>query len=390
MSVATRAAIRATRIPVKIVSVTPSSDGLEVTFSGAHEPACFSWFWLRDHGEDEASLDPVTLQRRVDTFSIPADLQAIDIGMDESQDSLQIAWNDGSSTTLSAKLLAGISGTTPLGHELIPDKPAVLWDQHAPLEDLPVVHHDEVMTSDQGLLTWLENIAIYGFSIVEGVPTDDAATEALATRIGPAQETLFGRMWHLSAEQADHGDTAYTTQYLEPHTDGSYYHDAAGLQMFNCQVFDGKGGESIQVDGFAIAERMKSTVPELYATLCETIVPGHYLEPGIHVRAERPTLRLDAQGKLVQVTFNNYDRAPMQLSPEHEKHFFEAYAMFHQHAIDQRNWLKIPLRPGMTLIFDNWRNLHGRMGYVGKRVFYGCYHSKSVFESKLRVLQAAR
>jgi len=34
----------------------------------------------------------------------------------------------------------------------------------------------------------------------------------------------------------------------------SYYYNAPGLQMFNCLEFEGKGGESTQVDGFAIAE----------------------------------------------------------------------------------------------------------------------------------------
>ncbi len=372
---------------VTIKTISPSATGLNITFDGAHEPASFTWFWLRDHGQDEESLDPVTLQRRVDTFAIPGDLAATETGLSHKQSVLNIQWNDGSSSTLSANLLAGIRGAVPLGHELVPARPVVHWDQHAPLKDIPTVNHQDVMSSDSGLLGLLENIAIYGFSVLEEVPSSDEATEALAARIGPTQETLFGRMWHLSAEQADHGDTAYTTQFLEPHTDGSYYHDAAGLQMFNCQVFDGKGGESVQVDAFAIAECIRQDDPEAYATLCNTIVPGHYLEPGVHVRAERPTFRLDAAGELVQVTFNNYDRAPMQLEPEVEKRFFRAYGLFHEHANDQRNWAKVPLRPGMALIFDNWRNLHGRMGYVGKRKFYGCYHSRAVFESRLRVLQ---
>ncbi len=68
--------------------------------------------------------------------------------------------------------------------------------------------------------------------------------------------------------------------------------------------------------------------------------------------------------------------------------FYHAYGLFHDHAMNQDNWLKIPLRPGMVLIFDNWRNIHGRMGYVGKRVFCGCCQSRWTFESKLRVLQA--
>ena len=375
-------------VRANVTAVTPTPEGLEISYSQHAQPRIFSWFWLRDHGIDEASLDPVTLQRRVDTFTIPQELSAESVTLDETTGLIQLEWSDGISTTVPMQLLLGLDGNAPLSHDLTPGRPAILWDRDAPLTDLPRVSYSDVMSSDQGLLDWLEKIAIYGFALVDGVPTGDQETEALAARIDSPMETLFGRMWHLSAEQADHGDTAYTTQFLEPHTDASYYHDAAGLQMFNCQVFDGKGGESIQVDAFAIAQRIKNDDPEAYATLCEVSVPGHYLEPGVHVRAERPTFRLDSKGQVIQVTFNNYDRAPMLLAKEQEKHFYRAYSLFHKHAMDQRNWLKISLRPGNALIFDNWRNMHGRMGYVGKRVFYGCYHSRSSFESKLRVLRA--
>lgn len=379
--------------PPRISLFNVTADGLLVEFE-THADATtsgatfFSWLWLRDHGNDEASLDPVTLQRRVDTFSIPSNLAAENVRHNQQNELIEIDWNDRTSTTVSTRLMAGMTEHYAPDHQLLDSNGRVVWDQNAPLDNLPRVNYDEVMSCEPALLDWLKKIATYGFSIVDGVPTSDEATEGLAERVGPVQETLFGRMWHLSAELEDHGDTAYTTDFLEPHTDSIYYHDAPGLQMFNCQEFDGKGGESIQVDAFAIAQRIKIEDPDAYATLCEITVPGHYLEPGVHVRAERPVFRVDAQGNLTQVSFNNYDRAPMHLSAADEKRFYHAYGLFHKHAIDQRNWLKIPLRPGMTLIFDNWRVMHGRMGYVGKRVFYGCYHNMAVFESQLRALKA--
>jgi trimethyllysine dioxygenase len=159
--------------------------------------------------------------------------------------------------------------------------------------------------------------------------------------------------------------------------------------MFNCLDIDCEGGQSIQLDGFAIAQRIKREDPEAYQTLSEIIVPGHYIEDDVHLHAQRSTIQLDASGKLVQVSFNNYDRAPMLLSADMQERFYHAYGLFHSHVIDEDNWLRIDMKPGTTLIFDNWRNMHGRVAYRGSRYFYGCYHSKAVFESKLRVLQAA-
>ncbi len=373
---------------IKISDVSSLDRGLNIRFSDSDSEQFYSSIWLRDHGIDSESLDPDTLQRKVDTFSIPADLAPRTVKVNSEKTEITIDWNDSSSTTVSVGLLASLDGRAPQPFELAPHKGRYHWDSESPLAQMPSVSFEDVMSGEQVLLEWLENIAQFGFSLVTDVPTDDDTTEALAERLGSVQETLFGRMWHLSAELVDHGDSAYSTQYLEPHTDGSYYHDAPGLQMFNCQEFNGKGGESILVDGFAMAQRFKVDEPEAYETLSQIRVPGHYIEPGVHVRAERPVFSFAASGCIQQVTFNNYDRAPMRLSQNDEERFYTAYRLFHTYVNNQKHWVKIPLRPGMTLIFDNWRVLHGRMGYVGKRVFYGCYHSRATFESRLRFLQS--
>lgn len=372
-----------------IDSIVRADNGLDVVFAGREAPLNFTWFWLRDHGVDEDSLDPDTLQRRVDTFSLPQDIAPTNVQIDEQNEEILIDWADAPQTRISGRQLAAAVGEAPETRDLASSRERTLWGKDAPLTDMPSVTFEAVMRGDGGLRAWLENIVQFGFSLVEDVPANEGATQALAERIGRVQQTIFGGMWRLSAELKDHGDSAYSTQYLEPHTDSSYYHDAPGLQMFNCLEFDGKGGESVQVDGFAIAERIRRQDPEAWQTLTEIVVPAHYLEPGVHLRAERPALRLNARGELVQLTFNNYDRAPFLLDPETEKRFYRAYSVLHDHVMDQDNWVKIPLRPGMVLIFDNWRNLHGRMGYVGKRVFYGCYISRAEFESRLRVLLTA-
>ncbi len=377
----------------KLVSASISREGLVAEFVNGRSdnlgPKVYSWRWVRDHCIDPQSLDQETIQRMVNTFALPADLMCTGLDFVPSEQLVHLSWGDGTWSSISAYVLATVVGFTPGLHELAPQVPQVIWDKDSPLQALPRVEFDDVIQSDKGLLQWLQNIHVYGFSLVDGVPATKEGTTQLALRLGKVQETIFGGMWPLSSELTDHGDTAYSNSYLEPHTDGTYYHDAAGLQMFNCLDIDCEGGQSIQLDGFAIAERIKLEDPEAYQTLTEIIVPGHYLEDDVHLHAERPAIRLDASGKLVQVSFNNYDRAPMLLTGDRQERFYHAYGLFHRHVIDQDNWLKIKMKSGTTLIFDNWRNMHGRMSYRGRRYFYGCYHSKAVFESKLRVHQAS-
>jgi trimethyllysine dioxygenase len=347
----------------------------------------FPWFWLRDHGQDPDSLDPATLQRRVDTFAIDEAICGAGSTVLDDGRALAVAWPDGAGDSrYSADFLAAMAGVAPDREGPRPGGAPQLWSARSPMPALAHVPYGTLEDGD-GFRTSLERLQRYGYAVIEGVPTDEDSARRLFGRFGYIRETIFGGLWSLSAELHDHDDTAYSTQYLEPHTDATYSHDAPGLQCFLCQVFDGRGGESVLVDGFALAEEMRREAPELFRVLCEVPVPGRYVEPGVHLRTERPAIRLGQDGELLQVSFNNYDRAPFLMEPERMKAFYRAYKDFHARIVARDNWLEIPLRPGMALIFDNWRLLHGRLGYSGKRVFCGCYHNHEDFESALRGLE---
>ena len=364
--------------------------GLQVAWTEDWPPSRFEYFWLRDHGEDENSLDPKTRQRRVDTFAIPAGLRATAAEIEDGGQRLRLHWSDGGPPSLhSAGQLAALAGLTPGDEAMAPGLAPRPWAEGKMPEALPGVEYGAVMAGDVGLRAWLEAIHVWGFALVTGVPGTEEATRALARRIGPIRETIFGGLWTLSSEVKEHDDTAYSTLFLGPHTDATYSHDAPGLQMFNCLQFDGEGGESILVDGLAIAENLRAERPEDFEILTRIKVPGQYIEPGVHLRAERPPIRLDARGKFLQITVNNYDRAPFRLPEAEMAAFYRAYGELHRRINERANWLSIPLRPGNTLIFDNWRTLHGRMAYLGKRVFCGCYHNREDFESRLRVASSS-
>ncbi len=367
--------------------ISADAEGLTVTWANSFTRT-FPWFWVRDHGEDIASLDTHTLQRKIDTFSIDSDIKASSVSLDKANGRIRIDWPDNETSEITSRRLAQAAALELDSTSLSNPEDKTCWMEGCMPTTLPEISYREIMESDQGTLEWLELIEKYGFAVITNTVATEEATVELAKRIAPAQRTIFGSYWPLSAEIKDHKDSAYTTQFLAPHTDSTYYHDAAGLQMFNCIEFDGKGGESVVVDGFALARKIRQENPDLYDILAKVMVPAQYLEQGVHLAAERPIFRLDRKGDLAQVSFNNYDRAPFLLESDEMKAFYRAYGEFNRLSMNQENWCKIPLRPGMALIFDNWRCLHGRMGYVGKRYFYGCYHNHADYESRLRTLRA--
>jgi trimethyllysine dioxygenase len=362
-----------------ITELTSTHFGLFVTFHGTTEPALFTWFWLKDHSEDAASLNQSTLQRQVDTFSLPQRPGPGDASLDDAGN-VVVRWIDGSADGLfSPARLAQAAG-----HGVAPTKQH-LWPSGnvSPGTALP---YDAVMINDKALCDLLTRVRDIGFGMVAKVTRTRAGAADLAARIGPVRSSIFGAMWPLSSSVTAHDDTAYTNSYLEPHTDSTYCIDAPGLQLFVCLERDGTGGDSVLVDGFAIAEALRAEDPKAFETLTTVSVPGHYLEPGVHLTASRPPIRLDDAGNVVQVSFNNYDRAPFRLPEPQMTDFYRAYAELHRRIIDRSGWFTVRLEPGDALLFDNWRCLHGRLEYTGTRVFEGCYHNREDFESKLRVL----
>ncbi|MEQ8354485.1 MAG: TauD/TfdA family dioxygenase [Kiloniellaceae bacterium] len=371
-----------------IAQVEGRDEGLVLRWQDGKESS-FPWFWLRDHGQDPDSLDPDTLQRRVDTFGLDEGIRATGTEILDGGRGLAVTWPNGDGASrYAADFLAAMAGVATVQTDVRRLLPQRLWSAEAPPAPVEPVAYSDIGEGLEGLRPCIEAIQRDGYVVIAGAPTDEASARALFRRFGYIRETIFGGLWSLSAELKEHDDTAYTTQYLEPHTDATYSHDAPGLQSFLCQAFDGKGGESILVDGFALAEAMRRDAPELFRVLCEVPVPGRYVEPGVHLRAERPVFRLNHQGHMEQVSINNYDRAPFLLASDRMKEFYRAYRDFHARIVARDNWLTVPLRPGMALIFDNWRLLHGRMGYSGKRVFCGCYHNHEDFESALRTLSS--
>lgn len=361
-----------------IERVEATNEGALVTFAGNPAPELLTWFWIRDHSQDEHSLNLATLQRQVDTFSLaptplPGTVQRSQIG------DLQVTWGDGTQARLSADLI-----WSTRRHDS-PESGVQLWPSGTPAVPEPITFAEVVSGSD-GLRRLLVQVRDLGFGVVNDLPPTQAGAYELASQIGPPRSTIFGTMWPLSSSVQAHDDTAYSMSYLEPHTDSTYCHDAPGLQLFCCLERDGVGGDSILVDGFAIAEAMRKEVPEDFATLTTVAVPGQYLEAGVHLRAERPAIRLDAAGRVVQVSLNNYDRAPFRLPEPAMTDFYRAYRELHRRVVDRSAWFTVRLEPGQALVFDNWRTLHGRLAYSGSRVFEGCYHNREDFESKLRVL----
>ncbi len=342
----------------------------------------YPWIWLRDHAHDEATFHPVTMQRNIHTASIDPDLtgRAVELANGD----VVIDWSDGDRSSIPVEFLAEFrtpdTATTSLGLE------PILWDA-ATIQPTPSTPYDAIMNTDEGLLDWLSKVTQYGFALAEGVPATGEATKELLERVAYIRRTIFGGFWEFEADMSK-ADTAYTNIELLSHTDATYSNDAP-VQLLHCLYFEGTGGESTIADSFRVAAELKKQNPAHYETLSTVLVPGQYIGDGAHLMAARPLLRHNHNGNLVQVSFNNADRAPFLLPPDQMVAFYDAIRAFDNLSNEHRLQWRHQLEPGEAMLFDNWRVMHGRASYQGGRKLCGAYLNHEDVESKIRMLQTA-
>jgi len=361
------------------------ADELRLGWRGPHPALVLPLVWLRDHCPCRECLHPETGQRLLETAAIPADLVAGSVTLEDEGRALAIVWaHDGHHSRYDSGFLGALRENPehlPLEREL--------WDARHIGRLAPSVPYDALMRADDVLLEFLEKLARFGLCWVEGVPATPEATIAAAERVAYIRVTIFGGYYDFTAN-LEHKDTAYTSLAIGPHTDGTYALDAPGYQMFHCLAAECTGGDSVLIDGFKVAELLREQHPLDYRTLTEVGVPGQYLDPtrGIQLMARRPLLRLDAAGELVQVSYNNHDRAPFVLPPAEHRRFYRALGTFAALCARPDLQYRRRLLPGSIVFFDNWRLLHARDAYVGYRRLAGSYHNKEDVESRLRVLRS--
>jgi trimethyllysine dioxygenase len=357
------------------------STALTVTWDDG-STTTYPWIWLRDHAHDEETFHPVTMQRNIHTASIDPNITATEVSV--GGDDLSITWNVGGSSSIPVDFLAQFrsphSASVSLGID------PVLWDADM-IGQGPRTPYDDIMSSDAGMLDWLTKVAKYGFGLAVGVPATGEATKELLEKVAYIRKSIFGGFWEFEADMSK-ADTAYTNIELLSHTDATYSNDAP-VQLLHCLYFEGTGGESTIADSFRVAAELKKQNPKHYETLSTVLVPGQYIGDGSHLMAARPVLRHDHEGNLVQVSFNNADRAPFLLPAEEMVELYAALRAFDHLANDTSMQWRHVLRPGEAMLFDNWRVMHGRASYSGGRKLCGAYLNHEDFESRIRMLQTA-
>jgi len=370
------------------VEVLPDSGGkdlqLRVRFSTVELP----YIWLRDHCRCHACVNQETMQRALDTFSIPENIAPSEVV--HERNGLRVTWaNDGHLSFYSLDFLHR-NAVKRLAAPKYPmeEEDIVHWGSEIKSK-APSIHYDEVMASDNGVGKWTSKIKKYGFCYVDGCPIDPTKTKELLERIAFIRVTHYGGFYDFTSDLTMK-DTAYTSQALPAHTDTAYFTDPARLQMFHLLSHtEGTGGESLLVDGWKAADTLRAEDSESWRVLGKFPVHWHSSgNNGVTITSSFPSpVMRNRVDRTNHIRWNNDDRATLGVDTVTNftaEQWYVAARKFNEilKREDMEYWAQ--LEPGRPLIFDNWRVLHGRSAFAGKRRMCGGYINNDDYISRWR------
>jgi gamma-butyrobetaine dioxygenase len=346
----------------------------------------FHHVWLRDNCPCEQCVYTVTREQVFEIVDAAADLKPAAAHID-GDGCLRIDWQDGHHSRFDPGWLRAHAYDDESRAERLAAKPkAYLWRSDL---QLPVFEYSALINDNGALLQWLIAVRDIGLTQVRGVPTEPGSLKRIAQRISFIRESNFGVLFNVQSK-ADADSNAYTAFNLPLHTDLPTRELQPGLQFLHCLVNDAEGGESIFVDGFAIADALRQEAPELFQALCEIPVEFRNKDRHSDYRCLAPIIALDALGRVAEIRMANFLRGAFDTSVEQMPLLYRAYRRLIAMTREPRFRLMQRLNPGELWCFDNRRTLHARNAFdptTGARHFQGCYIDRDELLSRILVLQ---
>ena len=341
--------------------------------------------WLRERCRDAVSIDLRTQQRLQDPSDFDPDLELSAVSQ-PAPGIFQVTFSDGHQASFTAADILEEAALAPGSHDV---PAAQLWD--GSLKELPRARW-RAEPADAELASWTEAFLTSGFIIFEGVPTEPGMVLKVGAQFGFTRETNFGALFNVCSTP-NANDLAYTSIALDPHTDNPYRSPVPGIQLLHCLVNETSGGLSTLVDGFAVAQALRTHEPDAFRILSTTPVRFKYLDTDTELTASAPPIELDVTGELKAIHFSpRLDFVPLFPRGELEAYYRARRSFDHRlRAADFE--IRFLLKDGDLVMFDNCRLLHGRTGFdpaEGLRHLQGCYIDIDGPRSLYRVLRRRR
>lgn len=349
----------------------------------------FHAVWLRDNALDPATRSPGNGQRLITILDQPPEPRIAAANC--TSDALTVSFSPENKTVsfpLSWLLQRAYDYRPPMsrgwtgGH-------IERWDRRLQAK-LPRGQWPHISSDRRALAEWLSAVRRYGFAMLSGLPCESGFLCRVAALFGYVRETNYGRWFEVKAV-VNPSNLAYTNLGLQAHTDNPYRDPVPTLQLLACLENTVDGGDSIVIDGFALARRLQEETPLYFDLLTKYAARFEYAgSDDVRLRAKRPIIELGPDGELVAIRFNNRSLAPVEDVPfDDMAEFYAAMRRFAELIEDPAMAISFKLAEGELFIVDNTRVLHARKAFsgAGNRWLQGCYADKDGLLSTLAAIE---
>lgn len=375
--------------PERIVSAEPEATALRIAWDDGRQSR-FHWIWLRDHCACRDCRHPVTRERLFELHDRSLSPRPQSVAVD-AEGVLVVDWQAEQAESAGHRSRFDPGWLRRRAYDKASraerQRSREPWDS-AMAEKLPRFSYEAVSGDTEAQAQWLEALLETGVALLQGAPARAGELERFAEGIAPIRSTNFGRIFDVQSKPRPN-NAAYTALALEPHVDLPNHGHPPDFQLLFCIANEAEGGDSTLVDGLQAAARLRDEAPEAFALLTTRAIDMRFHDEEVDIRHRVPLIELDASGSVIGLRFNNWIRDALDLPEEDVEPFYRAYQRLWRELRAERNSIRLRLRAGDLLAFDNRRILHGRTAFAatGARHLQGCYLDRSMLESRLRLLR---
>ena len=372
---------------IKILNAEKKERSIQIEWSDGNT-SDYNFLWLRDNCPSE--IHPTARERTFNLLTVSENIHPKSFFISEDN-SLSIKWSEGDhSSNYSYEWLRKNCYT--LKNSAPYKTPYQLWDQSIQnsIEKIQI-ECDEIMSGDEGVTKYLEQLHYYGISLVQNAPTSRKSAEDVLKKISHFRETFFETPFEV-INIPNPNNSAYTALGLRNHLDLPYFEIPPGYQFLHCLVNEADGGESVALDGFKVASFMQKEFPEYFKILTKTHVKfcnRDYTQNTTRIHYS-PLITLTKDNDFNIIRFSIAYMSIMDCAPDKMDLFYKAYRKFAELLHDKRFTINFKLKAGDIFSFNNLRVLHGRTEFdpnSGERHLQGYYIDRDEIIGRLNFLK---
>ena len=370
-----------------ISKIEKNSSYLKVIWNDGEESK-FNYMWLRDNCPTAHDKD--SRHRMFNILNVSKDINPKKYDINK-EGKLEIEWSEGNHTSyFDQKWLRDNCYTIKNKKKFV--SPYHLWDSSLEKDLQSVkIEHDEIISSDEGLIKWLELLHHKGIAIVTNAPTEKKSAFPVLNRISHTRETFFNTPFEV-INIPKPNNSAYTAHALRNHMDLPWFELPPGYQFLHCLVNNSTGGNSSAIDGFAVADYLRKNEEEIFGTL--TTIPLKFRDKDYTQKSHRsfhaPAVSLTKDNDFHDIRFSVATMDALDCHPDVMDKVYKAHHRFGNLLHDEKFQINFRLEPGDIFSFNNRRVLHGRTEFdpnSGHRHLQGYYMDRDEIIGRLNYLK---